>query len=138
MTGRGGNLEISESPLSERASTGPRKWAFGPALLDEQSLQLFVDGRPVFVERKPLEVLLYLLHHAGTVVTKKELIATLWSGRPLCETVLSRCVSVLRQALGDRHHRIIRTAHRVGYRLALEPRVDSCCPYCGNRFSAST
>src|SRR5687767_3786245 len=100
----------------EAAVLTGRRWLFGPAVLDERTLELFVSGRQVEIERKPLEVLLYLLHHAGEVVTKDDFAENLWPGRILTETVLTRCISVLRQALQD-DRTLIRTVHGYGYRL---------------------
>src|SRR5690242_18885628 len=75
------------------AGLGGRRWVFGGADLDERSLELRVEGVLVPLERKPLEVLIYLLHHAGEAVTKQELGENLWTGRILTETVLTRCIS---------------------------------------------
>ena len=102
-----------------------RRWTFGPAVLDERSLELTVGGAPAHLERKPLEVLLYLLHHAGEVVTKEELAETVWPGRILTESVLTRCMSQLRQALKDDNRALVRTVHGFGYRLVAEVRVDA-------------
>jgi DNA-binding winged helix-turn-helix (wHTH) protein/tRNA A-37 threonylcarbamoyl transferase component Bud32 len=105
-----------------------RRWTFGPAVLDERTLELIVNGRIARVERKPLEVLLYLLHHAGEVVTKDELAENLWPGRILTESVLTRCISQLRQVLQDEDRKVIRTVHGFGYRLVAEVRVDTVAP----------
>lgn len=101
-----------------------RRWTFGPAVLDERTLELQVGTEQVKLERKPLEVLLYLLHHAGEVVTKDDLAENLWPGRFLTETVLTRCISVLRQALQDDAKTLIRTVHGFGYRLVADVRVE--------------
>jgi DNA-binding winged helix-turn-helix (wHTH) protein/tetratricopeptide (TPR) repeat protein/tRNA A-37 threonylcarbamoyl transferase component Bud32 len=109
----------------ESADLTGRRWVFGSAELDERSLELRVDGEQVMVERKPLEVLIYLLHHAGEVVTKDDLAENLWPGRVLTETVLTRCISQLRQALKDDDKTLIRTAHGYGYRLVAKVKVES-------------
>lgn len=110
---------------AESAELAGRRWVFGPAVLDERSLELYVGGEQVQVERKPLEVLLYLLHHAGEVVTKNDLAENLWPGRILTETVMARCISVLRQALQDDRRTLIRTVHSYGYRLVARVRVEA-------------
>jgi eukaryotic-like serine/threonine-protein kinase len=102
-----------------------RRWSFGTAVLDERSLELTVGGSRINLERKQLEVLLYLLHHAGEVVTKDELADNLWPGRILTESVLTRCISQLRAALNDRDRSVIRTVHGFGYRLVAEVKVDA-------------
>ncbi len=92
-------------------------WSFGPAELDEQQLQLRVGGTVAELDYKSIEVLLVLLRHAGEVVTKEELLATVWAGRITVEGVLTNAISRLRKVLGDEAQQLIATQHRIGYRL---------------------
>lgn len=100
-----------------RADQGQRRWLFGKSSLDESSLELRVEGKPVSIERKPLEVLVHLLHHAGEVVTKDELTAAVWPGRVVSDTVVAKAVGKLREALSDTSQELIKTVHGYGYRL---------------------
>jgi DNA-binding winged helix-turn-helix (wHTH) protein/serine/threonine protein kinase len=110
----------------ESAGEAPaRRWSFGPAVLDERTLEFRVNGEVVTVERKPLEVLLFLLHHAGEVVTKDEILEAVWPGRILSETVLTKCISRLREALGDEEQLLIKTQHGYGYRLIAPVQVEA-------------
>ena len=93
------------------------RWNFGNATLDESSLELRVAEVLVSIERKPLELLMLLLRHPGEVLTKDELLDAVWGGRVLSESVLTKCVAKLRQALGDDDQRLIKTVHGYGYRL---------------------
>ncbi|WP_271679941.1 protein kinase domain-containing protein [Thermomonas mangrovi] len=93
-------------------------WTFGNAEFDEARWQLRVAGQNVELEHKPLEVLQYLLRHAGEAVTKDELLASVWAGRVVVEAVLTNAVGKLRRALADEAQDIIQTLPRVGYRLA--------------------
>lgn len=95
------------------------RWRFAGAELDESTQQLSVGGVPVSLERKPLDILLCLLRHAGEVLTKDELLETVWPGRVVVEATLSVAVSKLRQALGDDEQAIVATVHGYGYRLAV-------------------
>src|SRR5690606_17412420 len=93
------------------------RYRFGSAEFDEARFELRVAGLPVDVQRKPLEVLAALLAHAGEVVTKDELLDTVWQGRPTVENVVANAVAKLRSALGpDGAERIV-TQPRVGYRF---------------------
>jgi len=112
--------ESSQGPVIGPESVVARRWAFGSVVVDERSKELLVGGRAVALERRPLEVLLYLLHHAGEVVTKDELAENLWPGRIVTDTVLARCISALRQALNDDAKTLIRTVHGYGYRLVAD------------------
>jgi eukaryotic-like serine/threonine-protein kinase len=106
------------------ADRGRRRWHFAGTVFDERTLELLVNGTEVELERKPLEVLLYLLEHAGEVCTKDELLAGVWPGRILSETVLTKCIGRLREILGDRDQQIIKTVYGFGYRLIIPVRVE--------------
>ena len=57
-----------------------RLWRFAGAEFDEASWTLRIDGQPVPLEGKPLEVLHELLLRAGEVVTKDEILDAVWPG----------------------------------------------------------
>lgn len=92
-------------------------YRFGTAEFDESRHELKVAGLPVEVERRALEVLLYLLRHAGEVVTKEELLTEVWAGRITVDKVLPNAVTKLRRALGETNAEHISTQARIGYRL---------------------
>lgn len=118
---------MSDPPLlgpnphgSETKASGPRdvsRWRVGDLELDEATLELRLHGEPVAIERKPLELLMWLLRHPGEVVTKEELFDALWTGRVVTESVLTKCVAKLRQAIRDDTQAVLRTVHGFGYRL---------------------
>ena len=93
------------------------RWVVGAAEFNDRTLELTVNGRPVAVERLPLELLRLLLRHPGEVLEKAALHAHLWPGRVVSESVLPRCVAKLRRALDDGDQTLIRTVHGYGYRL---------------------
>jgi class 3 adenylate cyclase/DNA-binding winged helix-turn-helix (wHTH) protein len=106
------------------AAVANRGWRFGHAHFDEDRLILSVDGQAVALERKPQEVLRYLLRHAGSVVTKDALHAAVWPGRIPSETVIAKCIGRLREILQDDGQQIIKTVHGYGYRLVAEVRPE--------------
>jgi eukaryotic-like serine/threonine-protein kinase len=92
-------------------------YRFGTAEFDEARFELRVAGLPVDVERRALEVLAYLLQHAGEVATKDELLREVWAGRITVDKVLPNAINKLRRALGEANASRITTQARVGYRL---------------------
>ncbi len=120
MIERGQQTTTAEDPKPAR-----RRWYFGRCCLDERTHELTVDGMDTEIERKPLEVLIYLLQHAGEVCTKDELLAHVWPGRVLSETVLTKCVGRLREVLGDDEQQLIKTAYGFGYRFVAAVRVET-------------
>jgi len=97
-------------------------WQFGEFELDQRSRELRCGGGPLELEPKPFNLLVLLLHNAGELVTKEELFDSLWRGSIVTDSVLTRCVSKLRQALGDSAGKRIITVHGYGYRLQGEVR----------------
>jgi eukaryotic-like serine/threonine-protein kinase len=105
--------------IGEVAETSGRLWRFADYEFDELARELRVKGRAVDLESKPLDILLQLLLHAGEVVTKEELLESVWPDVMVVDGSLATAVSKLRKALGDEDHPVIVTVPRVGYRLAV-------------------
>jgi eukaryotic-like serine/threonine-protein kinase len=105
--------------VGEVAPTSGRLWRFADCEFDEWGRVLRVKGRAVDIESKPLDILLQLLLHAGEVVTKEELLESVWPDVIVVDASLATAVSKLRKALGDEEHPVIVTVARVGYRLAV-------------------
>jgi DNA-binding winged helix-turn-helix (wHTH) protein len=110
--------------VAANADKGRRRWHFGSTIFDERTLELLVEGVDAELERKPLEVLIYLLEHAGEVCTKDEILSGVWPGRILSETVLTKCIGRLRDALRDRNQEIIKTAYGFGYRFIAPVQIE--------------
>jgi serine/threonine protein kinase/DNA-binding winged helix-turn-helix (wHTH) protein len=103
----------------EVAETSGRLWRFADYEFDELGRALRVKGVPVDLESKPLDILLQLLLHAGEVVTKEELLESVWPDVMVVDGSLATAVSKLRKAMVDEDHPVIVTVPRVGYRLAV-------------------
>jgi eukaryotic-like serine/threonine-protein kinase len=115
--------KTSEAP-GVKADRGRRRWHFAGAVLDERTLELLVNGVNAGLERKPLEVLIFLLERSDEVCTKDELLAGVWPGRILSETVLTKCVGRLRDALADQNQDVIKTVYGFGYRFIAPVQVE--------------
>ena len=101
------------------------RWRFATAHFDEARLHLIVAGQDVTLDRRTLQMLGLLLHHAGEVVTKDEILDAVWPDREVTEASLTKAVARLRQALGDSDHAIVRTVHGYGYQLAVPVSIES-------------
>jgi Tol biopolymer transport system component/DNA-binding winged helix-turn-helix (wHTH) protein len=79
------------------------------------------------LEPKAMHVLVCLAEHAGRVVSKEELIRTVWADTFVGDDVLTRCVSDLRRAFGEdaKEPRVIQTIPKSGYRLVADVVLDS-------------
>ena len=67
---------------------------------------------------KAFDMLCHLVEHAGRLVTKDELHSAIWPGLTAGDNSLVRCVKDIREVLGDRDHRIIKTVPKRGYLFA--------------------
>jgi DNA-binding winged helix-turn-helix (wHTH) protein len=96
-------------------------YAFGDAILDTQRHELRLADQSVKLEPKAYQVLVYLVHQHGRVVSKEELLAALWPGANVHESAVPRCISAIRQAMGDsrNRHQVIQTIHGIGYRCIV-------------------
>jgi len=118
-------LNGSQTDVSEGSG---RLWSFAGREFDESRLELRVNGKPVELELKPLEILVQLLLHAGEVVTKDELLDAVWPGLTVVEGSLSTAIYKLRKALGDEESTIVVTVPRVGYRLGTSVQSKAIRP----------
>jgi DNA-binding winged helix-turn-helix (wHTH) protein len=66
---------------------------------------------------KSFEVLCYLVHNAGRLVGKQELLNAIWPNVIVTGDSISQCIRELRDKLGDSNHSLIKTVSRRGYFL---------------------
>jgi TolB-like protein/DNA-binding winged helix-turn-helix (wHTH) protein/Tfp pilus assembly protein PilF len=79
---------------------------------------LRAGDREIELRPKSFEMLRYLVENAGRLIPKEELIKALWPHTTVADESLTRCMSDVRQALGDDDQRIIKTLPRRGYLFA--------------------
>jgi pimeloyl-ACP methyl ester carboxylesterase len=102
--------------------------SFGRFSLDPANESLTSHGRPIRLRPKSFALLAYLAGAAGRVVTKHDLLDTLWPDTFVGDAALKTCMREIREALGDdaRKPQYIETAHRRGYRFIA--RIDDAAP----------
>ena len=83
------------------------------------NLRLCRGSLPVPITPKAFDVLSYLLQHAGQLVTKDDLLKSIWPESFVGDSVLKVCVLEIRRALGDQAAapKFVETVHRRGYRF---------------------
>lgn len=87
--------------------------------LDTSTYELRQGGELVIVEPQVFGVLTYLVEQRDRVITKEELLDSVWGDRFVSESALTTRIKQARRAVGDdgRTQRIIRTIHGTGYRF---------------------
>jgi DNA-binding winged helix-turn-helix (wHTH) protein/TolB-like protein/Tfp pilus assembly protein PilF len=118
---------MSTADQFEPKSPGPCKrpfYEFGPFLLDTIQHVLLKEGRAVALTPKTYDTLLLLVQNSGRMLSKEELMKTLWPDSFVEESNLTQQVSMIRRALGDSPgdpHFIVTVPGR-GYRFSAEVR----------------
>lgn len=102
------------------------RFRFSDCVLDADRFELMRSGRPVAVQPKVLELLLFLVRNHERAVTKRELLDAVWPDTATGETSLTRAVSFARAAVGERERdaRVIRTVRGRGYRVGVPVVVE--------------
>ncbi|MBS0123180.1 alpha/beta fold hydrolase [Thetidibacter halocola] len=95
--------------------------AFADCLLDTETLTLTRAGTPVPVEPQVFDLLRLLVENAGRVVTRDEIVETVWKGRIVSESAISARIAAARKAVGcdGKTQAVIRTVARRGLQLTV-------------------
>ncbi|HJZ75739.1 MAG TPA: alpha/beta fold hydrolase [Vicinamibacterales bacterium] len=109
--------------------------AFGGFRLDRANELLTRDGVRVPLRPKAFAMLACLATSPGRLITKQDLLETLWPDSFVGDAALKTCMREIRDALGDdaRRPEYIETAHRRGYRFIA--RVEAAQPHADSPFA---
>jgi eukaryotic-like serine/threonine-protein kinase len=100
-------------------------YEFGPFRVDPEKETILRAGEPVSITRKTFQILLVLIRKNQEIVTKDDLMKTVWPDTFVEEANLSRNIFMLRKVLGEtaQDHRYIVTVPGQGYRFAEDVRM---------------
>ncbi len=103
---------------------------FGNYAIDAARRELWHGAEAVQVEPQVFDLLLYLIRNRDRVVSKDELLSTIWHGRIVSESTLSSRINAARHAIGDsgEQQSLIRTIARRGIRFVGAVREESSEP----------
>jgi TolB-like protein/Tfp pilus assembly protein PilF len=92
---------------------------FSDCSLDTDRRELRRGADLVAVEPQVFDVLVYLIQNRDRVVSRDDLLASVWGGRIVSESTLSSRINAARSAIGDSgdQQRLIRTIPRKGFRF---------------------
>lgn len=99
--------------------------AFGDCVLDDRRRELRRGAEHISLEPQVFDVLLYLVQNRDRVVTKDDLIATVWRGLIVSDSTLTSRISAARKAVGDtgEQQALIKTYARKGFRFMGDVRI---------------
>ncbi len=72
-------------------------------------------GHEVELRPKCFDLLRHMVENGNRLISKEELVATVWPRAVVTDESLARCISDVRVAVADHEHRIIKTVPRRGY-----------------------
>ena len=100
-------------------------YEFGPFRVDAEKELLLRGDETVPLMPKTFQILLVLMRHKRDVVTKDELMKSVWPDTFVEEANLSRNIFLLRKALGEspQDHQYIITVPGRGYRFAEDVQI---------------
>ena len=100
-----------------------RSFELGGCTVNPEDGSLTSPGRSVRLEPLQMDLLVFLCSRAGQVVTKDEILETVWRGRFISDDTVKSTFYQLRKALNDspRKPRYIETIPKRGYRVLIDP-----------------
>ena len=76
-------------------------FVLGSAYLDPDKQLLTIGARSVTLQRKPYQVLLWLVENRHRMVYREELLERFWDGKEVYDQSLSKAIGSIRKALGE-------------------------------------
>jgi len=100
-------------------------YRFGNFEVDPEAWRLTRGGREIHLDPVVLKLLIHLVANRGRLVTRQELMDTVWGDTVISESALTKAVARLRKALGDDSatHRYLETVRSQGYRFVAPLQV---------------
>jgi len=110
------------SPESIRFQVNPAHkqiFRFGDVEVDVAQGCIRRGGQELHLRQQTFQVMVYLLTNRERIVTKEELLGSIWKETAVTDDALVQCVMDIRRAIGDdsRRPRFIKTIPKVGYRF---------------------
>src|SRR6478752_9945534 len=101
------------------------KYRFSDFEIDLDQQELRREGVSVHIEPQVFDLIVHLVRNHDRVVSKDELIDTVWNGRAISEAAFSSRINGARRVLGDNgtDQLFIRTLHRRGFRFVAHVRA---------------
>ena len=95
------------------------QFRFENHILDSDRRELWRGSELVSLEPQVFDLLLYLIRNRDRVVSRDDLIASVWGGRIVSDSTLDSRINAARKAVGDSgdEQRLIRTVARKGVRF---------------------
>jgi len=113
-------------PIAPPDGTMRRHYRFADCVVDAERRELWVDGRRHTIAPKPFDVLVHLVRNRHRVVTRDELLDTVWNEAGGSPEVIAQAIVKIRQAMrrSKTHAVRIQTVYGKGFRLLADARAE--------------
>ncbi len=103
---------------------------FGDMVLDSERRELRSGSNYIPIEPQVFDLLEFLIRNRDRVVSKDDLVATVWHRRVVSDAAIAARIHAARRAIGDsgKQQTWIRTIARKGFRFAGDVREDPVSP----------
>jgi DNA-binding winged helix-turn-helix (wHTH) protein len=118
------SLSVAQPPSAHGAAMidpSAEQVRFGSFVLDLARGELLHGARQVPLRRQAFDTLRYLIEHSGRIVSKIELVRSVWASPPADpDGSVVQCIKEIRKALGAEGRWMIRTVAGAGYEFKAE------------------
>src|SRR6476646_1361965 len=118
-------LMVAEPRIGIYINEVVMKYRFAEFEIDLSQNEMRRLGESVHIEPQVFDLIVHLVRNHDRIVSKDELIETIWNGRIISEAALSSRINGARRALGDsgNDQALIRTLHKRGFRFVGDVRA---------------
>lgn len=115
------------------------QFRFADHTLDTDKRELRRGSTPIAVEPQVFDLLAYLVQTRDRVVSKDDLIASVWGGRIVSDSTLASRINAARKAIGDNGdaQKLIQTITRRGIRFVAAVEDGTAAPAPGDKQAAA-
>ncbi len=115
------------SALNHRPNEQAVLYRFQAFSLDDQRFELRKQDELVHVEPLVFDLLLFFVRHAGQIIHRDELVASVWQGRVVSDATIASAIKSARRALDDpaAEPSLLRTVRGRGFEFVAEVRAEA-------------
>ncbi len=98
---------------------------FNNLSVDLENFSIQLDNKPVAVEPRVFDLIVYLIENKSQVVSREELFEKVWNTQNVSDATLSNHIKISRTVLGDnaQTQQVIKTIHGRGYQFIADMQV---------------
>jgi DNA-binding winged helix-turn-helix (wHTH) protein len=113
------NSDESSCMSSDNTPTPSQRLHLGPWLIDLEHNTVAIGNNASGITPRAEELLLLLCRHPNRVVSREQILDTVWAGRVVEDATITHCVWQIRKAIGEQGKEVLQTRAKRGYVLTV-------------------